>query len=193
MVGPKFLKELCGAMRIRRLIFQSCTDAGAPPWAAYTLPARLGQTEVETVAQFLPSDEYRRRTLAANVVLAPRTREGVGLAFLKEMARGGAALGFDAPAMNEYIQSGRNGYLFPSVYKYRGAARLIHAAAGRLGAQRLARSTDAPYPVTEHQDWEALAKLDPESLGRAARETLQAGYARWQRRIPELARFITEW
>lgn len=48
----------------------------------------------------------------ANVYIAPRLAEGIGMGFLEAMARGMAVFANDAPTHNEYIRSGYNGFLF---------------------------------------------------------------------------------
>ena len=46
------------------------------------------------------------------IYVAPRPLEGIGMSFLEAMSRGKAVIAIDAPTMNEYIENGKNGYLF---------------------------------------------------------------------------------
>lgn len=55
---------------------------------------------------------YRAALGEANVYVAPRLAEGIGMGFLEAMARGMVVFANDAPTHNEYIESGYNGVLF---------------------------------------------------------------------------------
>ena len=44
--------------------------------------------------------------------VAPRECEGIGMSFLEAMAMGKVVIAVDAPTMNEYIESGKTGFLF---------------------------------------------------------------------------------
>lgn len=48
----------------------------------------------------------------ANVFIAPRLSEGIGLALLEAMAQGQCVIAHSASTHNEYIQDGKNGLLF---------------------------------------------------------------------------------
>lgn len=67
---------------------------------------------------------------SANVFIAPRSAEGIGMAFLEAMARGCCVLAHNLPTHNEYIAHGVNGLLFD---RNRGD-RLDLAKAKSMGA-----------------------------------------------------------
>lgn len=46
------------------------------------------------------------------IYMAPREFEGIGMSFLEAMAMGKAVVAVNNPTMNEYIEDGKNGYLF---------------------------------------------------------------------------------
>ena len=46
------------------------------------------------------------------IYVAPRELEGIGMSFLEAMAMGKAVIAVNNPTMNEYIENGKNGYLF---------------------------------------------------------------------------------
>ena len=48
----------------------------------------------------------------AGIYIAPREYEGIGMSFLEAMAMGKCVIAPNHPTMNEYIQSGFNGYLY---------------------------------------------------------------------------------
>jgi glycosyltransferase involved in cell wall biosynthesis len=52
-----------------------------------------------------------------DVYIAPRSCEGIGMAFLEAMSRGLCVVAFDAPTMNEYIIDGVNGLLYRDIRK----------------------------------------------------------------------------
>lgn len=57
-------------------------------------------------------EEYLRQLSKANIVIAPRLKEGIGLSFIEALAAGRAVIGNDEGTMNEYIENGKTGYLF---------------------------------------------------------------------------------
>lgn len=63
---------------------------------------------------FLPPHEYKKLVSSANIYIAPRLYEGIGMSFLEAMARGQCVVAPNLPTMNEYIVSGKNGYLYNS-------------------------------------------------------------------------------
>lgn len=74
-------------------------------------PPGLGKSEVRCTSWFDSRQAYQEALGACNVFVAPRSKEGIGMAFLEAMARGMLVLAWDAPTMNEYMQNGRNGLL----------------------------------------------------------------------------------
>jgi hypothetical protein len=180
MLGPPAVERLCRSLGISRLIFRDRIDPRIPPGMHYSLPRSLGDTEVVTVDPN-SREEYLDATQPANIVVAPRTAEGVGLTFLEGMARGCCVIGYDAPTMNEYIRHGENGMLFR-----RRESRLRVAALRRV-LRRM------PHIVDVDQPWGRLRRADPIRLGERARADHVAGHARWVASIDEYARFILDW
>lgn len=60
---------------------------------------------------FLPADRYDDFISRFGVYVAPRRKEGIGMAFLEQLARGKCVVAHDDATMNEYIQDGVNGIL----------------------------------------------------------------------------------
>ena len=180
MLAPAAVQRLCGALSVSKLIFRDQLDPRIPRQMYYTLPPRLGTTEVVSID---PRDrqDHLEATSAANIVIAPRTSEGVGLTFLEGMARGCCVLGYDAPTMNEYIRDGRNGLLFT------GGRSKFHPAALR----RLARRSR--HPVGLDQPWRRFSRADHAALGDQARADHVAGHARWLESLPAYCRFVLDW
>lgn len=75
-------------------------------------PASDGYTLVVKGAnEFLPRADYLARLASCGVVLAPRRKEGIGMAFLEAMAMGTCVVAHDDATMNEYIVDGESGLL----------------------------------------------------------------------------------
>jgi glycosyltransferase involved in cell wall biosynthesis len=56
-------------------------------------------------------EEYLKQMSRANIYIAPRKREGVGLSYIEAIAMGHCIIAYDNVTMNEYIEDGVNGYL----------------------------------------------------------------------------------
>lgn len=61
---------------------------------------------------FEREDDYLAALSKANVFIAPRNGEGIGMAMLAALARGMTVVASDVPTHNEYIADGLNGFLF---------------------------------------------------------------------------------
>ena len=68
--------------------------------------------DVKGADEFLSRDAYLERMSKCGIVIAPRRKEGIGMAFLEAMAMGKCVVANDDATMNEYITNGRNGFLF---------------------------------------------------------------------------------
>lgn len=94
---------------------------------------------------FEDNAEYLAVLNRANVFIAPRVGEGIGMAMLEAMARGMLVLAHDAPTNNEYISNWINGILFDKS----APAHPLHI---RTVAERLGRM--AWITVVEgHEKW----------------------------------------
>lgn len=76
-----------------------------PPESGYTFDVKRGD-------EFLSREEYLSRIAACEIVVAPRRKEGIGMAFLEAMAMGKCVVAHNDATMNEYIKDGVNGILF---------------------------------------------------------------------------------
>jgi glycosyltransferase involved in cell wall biosynthesis len=182
LVGPSFLRDLCRHLGVTELLFLDRLDPGIGEGLHYDLPRTLGGARVSRVGT---SDRaaYLGAIAHANVVVAPRASEGVGMTFLEAMCRGCCVMAYDAPTMSEYIQHGRNGLLF----RERPPRRRTRAV------RRLRLAAPTPHQIDGEQPWRALTTTALPELGRQAREDHVAGFARWQASRAEYARFITSW
>lgn len=106
------VKPLLRAEQIDSFTCLSQPDPGQPsehvsPVDGERLKVRLIKTD-----GFLPKPEYLRLLDQANVFIAPRRREGIGMSFLEALAMRKCVVAYDDATMNEYIQTGKTGLLF---------------------------------------------------------------------------------
>lgn len=105
---------------IRRLIksanFISFTlhSAVDPPGFKTVMPteAEIDRYNIKITNWFPDRDDYLRAVRETDVFFAPRTAEGIGMAFLEAMAAGKCVAAPDNPTMNEYIDHGVTGLLY---------------------------------------------------------------------------------
>lgn len=89
--------------------------------------------------------EYKKRLSDANVFIAPRVAEGIGMALLEAMARGMLVLAHDAPTNNEYISNWISGILFNKDHAPMPlSVQSVAAQIGRMAWQTV---------VDGHQQW----------------------------------------
>lgn len=67
---------------------------------------------VKGAEEFWPREEYLVKLASCGIVIAPRRKEGIGMAFLEAMAMGKCVVAHDDATMNEYIKNGETGILF---------------------------------------------------------------------------------
>jgi hypothetical protein len=199
LAGPDFLARLCAAIGANRLLYRNRLDPGAPEALGYELPARLGETVVERIEPGTRA-EYLACLDRANVFLAPRAVEGIGLTFLEAFGRSCAVLARDAPTMNEYVVHRTTGYLFG---RSDGAVPEAEpepeqrplGTAGRLRWKLFGPppiSQPAPsFALSPDRHWDDLAGIDLQAVGAAARIAHERGRTEWVASLPRLASFLT--
>lgn len=67
---------------------------------------------VKGANDFLPREQYLELLSTCGIVIAPRRKEGIGMAFLEAMAMGKCVVAHNDATMNEYIEDGKTGILF---------------------------------------------------------------------------------
>lgn len=185
------LERFCASLEIAKVLFRERLDPGVPRRRHYRLPSRIADAEVETIPDELSREDYFARTAPANIFIAPRAREGAGMIYLEALARGGAVFAVNAATMNEYIEQGRNGYLFSAS----GACSRL-GAMWRNGFSRfcpfIRRVHEFPFDA-KRQDWQTIAGLDVEAMGKQALGDHQRGHAEWSRQVEAYAAFVQDW
>lgn len=183
LVGPEFLENFCRSVIAKKLLFLGDIDPRIDKEKFYELPSELGSTKVESLS-LSSRDEYLGAAEKANIFIAPRASEGVGMSFLEAMARGSAVVAYDAPTMNEYIHDGHNGLL------------LRNQSLGWFDKLTRSKRPDSPsgdiYYLSNNQDWGKISRIDFKAMGSAARNDHIKGFRTWQKMIPEYAQFVLE-
>lgn len=120
-------------------------------------------------AWFKNRADYEERLAQANVFVAPRLAEGIGMAMLEAMARGMLVLAHDAPTNNEYISNWVNGILFN---RNLNSGVQIRGDAARLGRMAWKTVVDGRRQWLDSQpailEWiEGAVSIPPISIDRA--------------------------
>ena len=90
--------------------------------------------DVKGADEFLERDAYLARIAKCCIVIAPRRKEGIGMAFLEAMAMGRCVVANDDATMNEYIKNGENGILFSADHAGPIPSEAIFRAVAGVGA-----------------------------------------------------------
>ena len=192
LASPAFIEQFCAALRVDQLLYKNQLDPGFGPKALLKFPARIGSTQVTEIPHTERRDDYFALIRPANILLAPRAAEGIGMTFLEALARGCAVFACDRPTMNEVIESGVNGVLLPletTPALVAGEWRMEHKSRRMLA--RFGVVGSGPLEVfSTAVDWAALAALDLERIGERARLSQAGGVLRWRASLPAYARFL---
>ncbi len=92
-------------------ISRSTAEKLFPPADGFTF-------DIKRRDEFLEREEYLHRLSRCEIVIAPRRKEGIGMAFLEAMAMGKCVAAHNDATMNEYIKDGYNGILFDADNPY---------------------------------------------------------------------------
>ncbi len=131
---------------------------------------------------------YIKLLSQANIFIAPRKKEGIGMSFLEAAAMGMAVVGNDEGTMNEYIVPGKTGYLFsiahPQVLDFsnRESIQAQSLAAAELGYERWEREKQEIIDFI-------LKPFPPKKPRLFLRKFLLALYA-FEARIPKIKRWF---
>lgn len=104
------IKSLIGNERVGPIHIHRAVDPGV----TFISPTPYEQEayDIGYSDWFTTREEYLAQVQSKRFYIAPRIKEGIGLAFLEAMAMGRAVIAPNDATMNEYIFDGKNGYLF---------------------------------------------------------------------------------
>lgn len=109
-INWKLVKKIIGNNKIDKVIFKNDCDPGHKP--SLLSQADIEKYNMQIIDGWLERGDFFKLLSACNIFIAPRQFEGIGMIFLKAMALGMCVIASDSPTMNEYIISGKNGYLY---------------------------------------------------------------------------------
>ena len=123
--------------------------------------------DVKKANEFLPKEEYLNRLSKCEIVIAPRMKEGIGMAFLEAMAMGKCIVAHDDATMNEYIQDGKTGILrdFRRPIKPITAEEIVNVHANVKTSAQCAYERWQANKKTIEPFIESVAKRPPINIG----------------------------
>jgi hypothetical protein len=147
-LGWPTLKRLLGEQRPGRLVLRLSADPGH----ALVRPSEqdMHYYGIELVEGWLEQNDYQALMADCNVFIAPRLKEGIGIAALEAMARGMAVIAPDSPCLAEVIRQGGAGYLYP----VDPAAQTPLDLSGLLEM----RQRSLQFAIDTHSRWETGAR-----------------------------------
>lgn len=106
----KEVKKLIKYKDIEKVILHKSVDPGHQ----FVMPgeADIENYNIEITEWFNNKADLENKIAQADIYIAPRITEGIGLSFLEAMAMGKVVIAVNMPTMNEYIKDKMNGYLF---------------------------------------------------------------------------------
>lgn len=107
--APAVLRLLEG--QVRSLHVHNAPDVANLDMRPYKVTS-TSACEVTQTKWFPKAEDYRAALGRANVFIAPRRAEGIGMATLEAMARGMLIIAGDEPTQNEYVSNWLNGILY---------------------------------------------------------------------------------
>ncbi|WP_082064352.1 glycosyltransferase [Brevundimonas sp. KM4] len=107
--APAVMKLLDG--QIKSLHVHNAPDDPDLDTRPYKVPSNSSCAVTQT-SWFPKAADYHAALSQANVFIAPRRAEGIGMALLEAMSRGMLVVACDEPTHNEYIANWQNGILY---------------------------------------------------------------------------------
>lgn len=129
-VGWKDVKQLLGNYQSGFVHLHKAMDPGQR--VEYPTEIENRAYNISYSSWFPKHSDYLGLLSRFTFYVAPRLREGIGVSFLEAMSQGCVVIAADRPTMNEYIQDGKNGFLYdperPSMLDFSNVLRLSQNA-----------------------------------------------------------------
>jgi glycosyltransferase involved in cell wall biosynthesis len=191
LYSPEFITSLCRSLKADVLIFQSSLDPGISEKYYYKMPTDIGNTKIIELKGHLDRKKYEAIIRTANIFLAPRMYEGVGISFLEAISRGSFVIGYDAPTMNEYIVHKQTGFL---IKRERNIIPLVKDVINKSLLYISNQQTDSQHHLINGNSrlWDEISELDIEKIKANVRDNNQIGFENWTKHLSEYAEFISQ-
>ena len=107
-ITSKDAELICSKLKLDKIHLHNASDPGHD-----AKPVKYSKKLVYTTSSWFESREDLYDTLSKSAYfIAPRNKEGIGIAFLEAMAQGKCVVARDNSTMNEYIKHKENGILY---------------------------------------------------------------------------------
>ncbi|HVX92876.1 MAG TPA: glycosyltransferase [Candidatus Dojkabacteria bacterium] len=109
-ISWKTVKKLLGKNFNGKVIIHNVPD----PKNTFVMPSAedVKEYNIKFINEWLSKDQVIKERIKADIFIAPRVYEGIGMAFLEAMSGGCAVISPNNPTMNEYIEDNNTGYLY---------------------------------------------------------------------------------
>lgn len=111
--GPvrwEHIKKLLGDSPLEALLVKQAPDPNFK--ASEISDADIEKYRIRFVEPWGSKEDYWKLLSTCDVYFAPRPLEGIGMGYLEAMSMGLVVVAPDGATMNEYIEHGKNGYLY---------------------------------------------------------------------------------
>jgi glycosyltransferase involved in cell wall biosynthesis len=108
------IKEFLKFQKIDSFVYRSAPDPFHKEEIFSEEDLEKYKVEIIRDLKFESKERYLKQLKKANIFIAPRKIEGIGISFLEAIAMGMVVIGYNNGTMNEYISNNYNGYLFDS-------------------------------------------------------------------------------
>ncbi len=109
-ISWNLVKKLLGNNFDGQVIIQNVPD----PKNTFVMPDTndIKRYNIKFIDKWLTKDQSIKERIKADIFIAPRLYEGIGMTFLEAMSGGCAVISPDLPTMNEYIENDKTGYIY---------------------------------------------------------------------------------
>ncbi|HRY33157.1 MAG TPA: glycosyltransferase [Bacteroidales bacterium] len=190
MISPGYLFRFCNKLKIREITLINRPDPGCRPFSTEDVAFLRRRFKVNVITHFLDHSEYFRLLSLANLFLAPRWNEGIGMSFIEAMCAGQCVFAVDNPTMNEYITHKSNGVLLENKLFSPSLKLRVVNKVRRLAGWYIPDYSENWPSLSGDQDLAGLKRPELESMALSARETMQTGFQRWSASLDQFASFI---
>ena len=102
-ISPHSIMKVLGSDQVSEIIWKPDTQFAGEVYDTQ---------KVRRISGWLDEADLKKLVSESDFYVAPRLQEGIGMSFLEACALGKPVIGWNDATMNEYIDHGKNGFLF---------------------------------------------------------------------------------